>query len=503
MKRLLMRSVENLLLKIRFLNGLVNKRAILKNRFLLFFLLIGLSFGLITCSAATSLEPIALGNSSTPGNPVEEETDIHIIWTQGFLPEENEAIATLVSNWEQQSGLKADLTLMSQRDIIQETTQAVEAGNPPDVLFAIAGDTDFIPEMAWRGKLADVSQIIEGTKDTYTASAVEAVSYQNNVIKERHYYAVPLAQQTTNIHYWKSWLEQAGLRESDIPSNWDGFWQFWKQAQDRLRQQGNADVFALGLCMSDRGQDTNLVFAQFLEAYGVEVVDKSGKLRIGEPENRNKIIRALTQLTGFYTEGYIPQDAKRWSDADNNIDFLERQSILTANGTLSIPLAHKQAVNPYNRISNELYTNDIRTLLKWPANPDGSPHRSIIGIKQVVAFQDSQHREAADNFLAYLTEPAVVNGWLSQQKGRFFPVMPQLLKSSPWNDPTDPHISQGLKLVEDNVKPDYQVYSPAYSKLLSQKVWAKAVLNVLDGTSPEQAVDAAIDDAEKIFAEFR
>jgi len=472
-------------------------------RQLKFALILCLTLGLVTCSAAT-LQPISELESQDPsGGEAQEEVDIHIVWTQGFLPEENAAVVSLVSDWEEETGLKADLTLFSQRDIIEETNKAIEAGRPPDVLFIVAGDTDLIPLKAWNDELTDVSSILEPIRENYTETALQASFYPNNVINERHYYAIPLAQQATNIHYWKSVIESMGLRDADIPLDWNGFWTFWRKAQDRLRFQGNESIYALALCMSDRGQDTNQIFGEFLNAYGVQIVDDTGKLRLGDPENRDRAVQALSQFVDLYRSGYVPLEAKTWTDAGNNINFLEGKSILTANGTLSIPMTQKQSENPYNQAANERYQNEIRTIAQWPNDPDGRPHRVTVGIKQVVSFKDAPHAEVAKDFLTYLTRPEVVNRWLVNQKGRFFPVMPQLLKDDYWASPADPHLSAGLQVVQEHVQPGYQVYSPAFSEMLQEKVLATAVAQAIEGTPPEVAIAQAIETAEKIFAKFR
>lgn len=474
----------------------------------------GFTCWLAACSSTTGLDSIANLASANAARTTAEQADlaptteedpvnINIVWTQGFLPEESTAITSLVAEWEEETGLKANLTLFAQRDIIQETNKAVEAGRPPDVLFIVAGDTDLIPLAAWEDQLRDVSPILDPIRGNYTEPALAASMYPNNVLNERHYYGIPLAQQATNLHYWKTTLEEAGLQEEEIPSDWDGFWSFWKSAQDRLRQQGNTDIYSLGLCMSDRGQDTNQIFGEFLNAYGVEIVDRDGNLRLGEPANRDRAVQALSQLVALYRDGYVPQEANEWTDGGNNNHFLEGRSLLTANGTLSIPMTQSQPENDYNTSVNNRYKNEIRTLAQWPNNPDGGPHTVTIGIKQVVSFKEAPHAEAAVEFLTYLTRPEVVNRWLINQKGRFFPVMPQLFEEEFWANPDDPHLSAGRQVLEANVLPGYQVYSPAFSEMLSQKVLATAVEQTIDGASPEEAIAQAIDSAERIFAEFQ
>ena len=460
---------------------------------LLFFLF----FGLATCSSNPPQNLMV--NSARP-----ENTSFRIWWSQGFLPEENEVVARLINQWEKESGKKAELRLIPLNSIDAETKKALNDGNPPDVLYSATAETNLIPSLAWKNQLADVSDLINPIKNLYSPTALEAVYFQNNISQKRSYYSVPIGQQATHLFYWRNILQETGLNEQEIPTNWNDFWKFWQEAQDRLRQNGKSDIYSMGLTMSALGTDTFLIFQEFLEAYNVKIVDQNGNLLLKNPGNREGIIKALKDYTDLYKAGYVPPGAVEWKDSGNNVSFLESQSLMTANGTLSIPLSQKLDQNQYNKLSTDLYLNKMVTR-GWPEKPGGGEITSILGVKQIVVFEASQHKEEAKSFLAYLLKPENLNQFLKEGgKGRIIPVMPKLLQDSYWNNPSDPHIPVAIKQLNGLTRPGYEVFNPAYSEVLAQNIWSKAILSIIkDGVSPEQAADQTIAKIEEIFTQWK
>ncbi|MGB3515018.1 MAG: ABC transporter substrate-binding protein [Elainellaceae cyanobacterium] len=469
-------------------------------------ILAGLTLGLITCAQGT---PVIQSDADSEAIPEGLETvavaddKLTIWWTQGFLPEENEVIVQLVADWEQASGFAANLVLLPDRDILGDTQRAIEEERSPDVVFSFPADTNLFPRLAWLDQLADVSHLVEPIQDTITPTALESVYYQNNVTQTRSYYALPFGQNTVHLHYWQPLLNEAGLYNDEIPNTWNEFWQFWQTAHAQLRDQGIDTVYGIGLCLSDLGTDTFWQFEQFLEARNLELVDEQGTLRIDDPGIRQGLIDTIQQFVGFYRDGYIPPAAVEWTDSGNNISFLEQQSLMTVNSTLSVPFSQRQPDTPYNRQSTDYYFNQIRTI-PWPNKPDGSPHRSILSIKQLAILKDTDQLEAAESFAAYFIQPANIDKYLQlATKGRIFPVIRSLWQDPFWNAVNDPHLSLALQQHQQDTRPSYQVYAPAYSKVLQDNVWAKAILQVLnDGVSPEQATDQAIARVKQIFGEW-
>ncbi len=434
-----------------------------------------------------------------------ESEEFRIWWPQGFLTEENTLVAQLVEGWEKESGFKASLSLIPANLLDSEVVKAVDTGSPPDFLYSTTADTNLFPKLAWKNELADISDVIEPIKNSYQPVALQTVNYQNGTTNQRHYYAAPIGQQTVHAFYWRNLLEEAGFKDTDIPKDWDKYWQFWQTVQQNLRaKRGSASLYAIAMPMSDVGTDTFLGFEEFLEAYDVKVLDNNGKLILDESANKEKVIKALNKYTEIYKGGYAPPKAIEWSDSGNNISFLESQSVMTINSTLSIPLTQKLPKNKYNEASRDLYFNKIVTT-DLPNRPDGSDLKSILGIKQVVIFEKSKNKEVAKSFLKYLLKPEVIGKFIRQgSKGRMIPVMPQLLEDAFWKE-SDPHFAAAInQLLKTPTRPSYEAVNPAYSVVLERNIWAKAILSIVkDQVAPDQAANKAIAQIVEIFASWK
>ena len=460
----------------------------------LFILLLLLSLVLVTCTNKT--------NTPKPPTVAPAEDSPLTIWcNRGYYVQQDEALEEVVNQWQDASAQQGDkkrsevkLFFYSEDDLLNEIITALEKGNPPDILFSERTDFTLGPRWAWEGKLADVSDVIESVKDSYSSSAIASVYLYNNVANKRAYYAVPLKQQTIHIHYWQELLRTAGVREK-IPQEWDAFWEFWKQAQDSLREQGQQDIYGIGLPMSADSSDTYFAFEQALEAYDVQLLDKNGQLLLDNPKVRQGLITTLDWFTSFYQEAYVPPAAVDWLNADNNTAFLNRTVLMTLNPSLSIPGSQRE--------DEDIYRNQIATI-EFPQEPDGEKPKYLVSVKQAVIFASSKNQQAAKDFLSYLVKPEHLGPYVKGAAGRYFPVMPQLWKDSFWQEPDDPHVWVAAKqFSQDSTRPIYQALNPAYSMVQSENVWGKAIERVVvDGLSPEEAADEAIQRIKEIFAEW-
>ncbi|MEH2288637.1 hypothetical protein [Nostoc sp.] len=106
-----------------------------------------------------------------------------------------------------------------------------------------------------------------------------------------------MSQATIHIFYWRDLLKQIGRQESDIPKDWDSFWEFWKQIQDDLRTKQipnkKQNIYGLGFTFGMSHADTYYLFEHILEAYDVQILDSKGKLLIDDPKVRQKIVLSL------------------------------------------------------------------------------------------------------------------------------------------------------------------------------------------------------------------
>lgn len=428
-------------------------------------------------------------------HPAATPASLRIFWNQGFYPEEDLALKEFIAAWEAESGIDVELSLYSSDDILNQAVVALENGNPPDILFAHRADYTLQPQWAWEGKLVDVSDVLAPYQEEFTPAALEAAYLYNNVTGDRSYYGVPIEQQTIHLHYWRDLLTAAGLDETQIPQDWQGFWNFWRQAQETTRKTVKPDIYGLGLTLSTQGSDTYYFFEQVMDAHDVELFDEAGNFKGHEPAVRTKLIEVLDWTTQFYADDYVPKDAVTWLDSDNNVQFLNRVMLMTPNPSLSIPASQRE--------DTTLYEQQIATRL-FPNEPDGEPMQYLVTIKQAVIFAGAQNPEAGKAFLRYLLEPERLNTYVKGSLGRWFPVMDAALKDPFWADPADPHISIAVQqFTQSPTRPFYHAVNPAYAQVQAENIWGQAIGHVvLDGWSPEQAVDEAIAQIQEILAEW-
>lgn len=108
-----------------------------------------------------------------------------------------------------------------------------------------------------------------------------------------------------------------------------------------MRQQGEYHIYCIGLLMSIYATDIYLIFEQILESNNLQIVDEQEKLQIDKPEFRQKIIEILDWYTNLYKNGYVPPNAVNWLNVHNNTNFLNRNTLMTINPTISIPASQQ------------------------------------------------------------------------------------------------------------------------------------------------------------------
>lgn len=423
-----------------------------------------------------------------------QENVLQIWWDKGYIIQEDRVLQQIVGDWQQKSGEKAEIKFYKADDIAQKTQRAIQAGNPPDILFSSRAE---YPLLAWQGRLEDVSEVIKPAEQFYPSTVKRSAYLYNNITKKHGYYGVPLHQGTIHIFYWKDLLADIGKKASDIPRSWNEFWQFWQEAQSKLQQNKRQNVYSLGLPFSIEASDTYYLFEQILEAYNVTILDANHKLTVDNPDVRQGIIDCLKWYSKFYQQGYVPPSSLAWLDPDNNREFLNRNVLMTPNPTLSIATALLD--------NKKVYTKDLGTM-EFPHKPNGNPMKHIVSVRQAVILAGAKNKQIAKDFLGYLIQPEIINNYLKSAGGRYLPAITTATKDSFWTNPQNPHISTATKTLtnEGQTRLFYSVRDPIYSSILEENVWGRALNSIaVDKISPEQAADKAIARIKEIFAEWK
>ena len=415
-----------------------------------------------------------------------------IWWYKGYVEAEKTYLEKIVSDWERENSKKIQLVFFEQESMLDEAIlNALESDATPDIAITY-GQLEAL--LAWQGKIKDVSSIIKPIESSFPDSVLKSSSQYNNVTKKSSYYAVPIYQEGVYIHYWKDLIQQLGYKDSDIPQDWDDFWQFWQKVHQQLASQ-QQEIFGIGFATSPISIDTFLFFEYLLEAYNVKMLDPSGRPLIHRPETRQGIVRILEWWTKFYQEEYISPSALVWESPDNNSSFHNRIVAMTPNSTLSIPAARAKEPEVYN---------DRLATIPYPKKPNGEPMTYLTKVRQVVVFAD-RNFEDAQSFLSYFIRPEIIGSYIEAMGGRFFPVNKDNWDDPFWNNLDDPHISIVRKMfTESPTRPHYFSDNPGYVEVLEENIWGQALQQIIiDGASPEEAADWAIARITQIFKKWQ
>src|SRR5437764_898612 len=219
--------------------------------------------------------------------------------------------------------------------------------------------------------------------------------------------------------------QKAGYKIEDIPKTWDSFYDFFKDVQKKLREQGVRHVYGLGFQVTTNGGDPNSFFNQFLIGYGgQDIVTHDGKLHLDDPKVREAAIKALTYPTTAYKEGFVPPGAINWNDADDNNAFHAKQIVMDLDGSLSTEVA------VLSQGKKEDYDN-ILTMGLALSN-DGKPVPSKADNGCCLIPKGAKNVEVAKDFIKYFILPKVNNEFLKTELGRTAVAMPSIVKNEPF-----------------------------------------------------------------------
>ena len=414
--------------------------------------------------------------------------DLTIWWNKSYYPEEDQQFDKVIADFKKEKGIDVEYSLYTNEDLPRKLLAALTAGQPPDLSYGFLLDLQHTSRWAYQDVLEDVSDVVGEIRDNLLPSAIQAVTLSNGRTGQRSIYAIPMAQQVEHVHVWKDMMSLAGLDLNSVPKTWNEWWDYWcKTAQPAVRKAtGDRQKFGVGQPMSSSASDTIFAYMMFLNAFDTKIVDESGRLLVDDPKTRAGMIKALDSYTKPAKDRCVPPGAVNWQDSDNNLNFLNRITIMVPNPSLSIPAAVK------NTRPDDYYKNMVT--IEWPDKPDGRPIEYTTSIKTAVIFKQAQHKAAAKDFMRFLLQPDNLGPYLENSLARWFPVDKRLIDRPFWKDTSDPHkVVEVQQYTQRPLAPWPHVFNYKMIQVNAENAWGKAVTRVvLENWTPDKAVDELI-----------
>lgn len=426
-------------------------------------------------------------------------TTIDIWWNQGFYPAEDAAFHKLVADWEKQSGNHAQVLMLPVGPLDTRIIAAITSGAVPDVWYSDSGAQQIIPQNAWHGRLVDVTDVVETQAKNILPTALASARYYNAVEKKRSYYGVPYKTFVLNMHVWRSLVEKAGYKMSDMPKGWLAVCEWFQPMQAKLRKMGHRRIYANGfqLQTTEGSADPNNTFLAFLIALGGRgIVTPQGVLQDQDPAVRKAAIDTITFMTKAYKDGFVPPSSLDWQDAADNNAFHAQEILMDFDGSISTEVA---VMN-----NKQWYYHDME-VMHLPDDIEGKPTPPILQPLQACISKGAKNVKAGKEFLTYMLQPKVVDSYLVEALGRWTPVMPDIMHSNPfWLNPKNPPVHAQTTAVLGPTVPPFYAYNPAFAVVDAEHVWPGAMDSViLHGASPEQAADDAFKKTKAVFDRYQ
>jgi multiple sugar transport system substrate-binding protein len=439
----------------------------------------------------------AAGAAMLAGSPAWAQQKVTVWWEKGFYKAEDDALFAMIKKFEERTKIKVDLSFYGTQEMIPKSVAALEANNPPDVAFGNVFDFQATGKWAYEGKLEDITSVIDPIRNRFEPRALSTTFLYNNAEQKRAYYAFPVRQQTMHIQYWKDMLAEAGFKESDIPKDWKGYWEFWcDKVQPAYRQKTGTRAFGTGFPMGVDSSDAFYSFLTFMDAYNVQVVSDSGKLLVDDPKVRAGLIAAMNDYTSVYAKGCTPPSATAWKDPDNNNAFHNKTTVLTHNATISIAAKwlddmNNQSLTEAQRATARRNYTELIATAGFPNKPDGSKMVYRAAVKTGVVFKDAKNKDAAKRFVSFLLEDSNLTPYVEGSLGRWYPVTRAGQASKFWT--SDPHRLIVHNQFQAGTTPFEFTKNFRFTQLNMENVWAKAMNRILsEKWTAERAIDEMI-----------
>ena len=438
--------------------------------------------------------------------PAFAQEKLTVWWVKGFYKAEDDALFAAIRKFEEKNkNIKIDLSLYPIQDMIPKTVAALDSGNPPDLAYADTYDFQVTAKWAYDGKLEDVTSVIDKVRNNFEPAALSTTFLYNNQAKNRAYYAYPIKQQTMHIQYWKDMLAESGYKESDIPKDWNSYWDFWcSKVQAGYRQKTGKRGFGTGFPMGVDSTDSFFSFLTFMDAYNVKLVNDSGKLLVDDPSVRAGLISAMNDYTSVYAKGCTPPSSTSWKDPDNNVAFHNKTIVMTHNATISIAAKwlddmNNQALTQEQRDLGKKNYYDLIATAGFPLKPDGTKMIYRSAVKTGVIFKDAKRKDLAKQFLAFMLDEQNLTPYVEGSLGRWFPVTKAAQQRPFWK--ADPARLAVYNQFMSGTTPFEITKNFKFTILNNENVWAKAMNRILNEKVPtDKAVDEMIARIKEVAA---
>ncbi|MGN7478321.1 sugar ABC transporter substrate-binding protein [Solibacillus silvestris] len=272
-------------------------------KFGLLFLVLAFSLVMVACNEESSSDADDSTDKSTNNGSANTEGSSGLsgeitVWAHPYTDGttgEGDMWKDFAANFEAETGVKVNFEQIPWANRDQKILTALAAGQGPDVFYVIP---DQMPQYAEQQLILDISPYVtEEELNGFVPTAIEATSWKGKQ------YGMPILQTAESLVYNKNILDELGVDENSLPTNWDEF----KALAEKAKAAGYYAFSFAG------GGSLNNTLYPFLWQAGGNVIDADNNILINKPES----VKAFELINEMYAKGWIPQDSITALDHDS------------------------------------------------------------------------------------------------------------------------------------------------------------------------------------------
>lgn len=339
---------------------------------------------IIALAAASVVGAASLTSCSSPA----DDGDVTITWwatnLASSLERDNELLKPMIDRFTEKTGIKVDVEVNSWADYYNKVLGAVSSGEGPDVMSI--GTT-------WTQTLADTGAFLPIEGDT-----LDAVGGADKFVPASFAAAggdrdnasfVPMVNGVTNLWYNPKIFAAAGI--SEAPRTWDEFVSVAKTLTQDTDGDGSIDQYGFAYPAGSAQELSHTIFAVG-EQFDGQMFDKDGNPTL----DSDGIVEAATMLTGLMTNDQIMStaDVETATSTETFQDFID--------GKIGMMFGS----NPLPTFEDAGFTDFAPGYIPVLEPAIGKPIQTHIAGVNIGVFAETKQREAALEFVKYLTDEA-------------------------------------------------------------------------------------------------
>ena len=320
-----------------------------------------------------------------------------VLWHQEAAAQRVEAVQKMIDRFNaQQDGIRVVQAPQTWGEIYPKLYAAIEAGNPPDILFSLP---DLTMAMKLTGALTPVEDIVAKVDEKYDLLESQITPYAH----DDHIWAVPMWGMTQVIQFNKGMFDEAG-----IPHQLDT----WDELLDAVETLTRAGKFGFGFPASQAMMTDQYVY-NFMITNNTEMFDGDGNVTLDSQQGVESFAFIKQLLDNS------PPDVLTWAFGDRQLYFLSETVAMVMDfpGLQSISDAEKDGTGPFG-------------FMRVPYPEGGKPGSASYSNGATVFTKDPVKLEAVETFLMFMHDPEINGEWLANMSpGLYLPITRAAMES--------------------------------------------------------------------------